>query len=151
MKFDQEAQSILEQWRDEGSLKQGLDRGQEAGWALLALVTVGLRSASQAEAFETGRELAHACANDPASAWVVENISCLSYIVGFVDAYQVSMVLREYYVRCARKPICLPRRGVQKGMVQGLVTDWLRRTPTDHDQSARVVLLSVLATAYPCD
>jgi hypothetical protein len=30
MKFDQEAQSILEQWWDEGSLKQGLDRWQEA-------------------------------------------------------------------------------------------------------------------------
>jgi Rap1a immunity proteins len=119
-------------------------------WVALALLAGDLSGASPAEAFETGRDLAHACGDNLSSERVIGNALCLGYIAGFVDAYRVSLGLLERHAPTVKPPICLPSHGVQKGQVMGLVNEWLKRTPADHDQSARVVLWSVLSTAYPC-
>jgi Rap1a immunity proteins len=121
-----------------------------AGWAALALLTVGLSGGSPAEAFGTGHELGGACAEGPSVEQAVRNVTCLSYIAGFVDAYQLSMAVLERQAPRTKKAICLLSRGIEKGQVMALVNDRLKRTPTELDQSARTVLWSVLATAYPC-
>jgi len=121
-----------------------------AGWVALALLTVGLSGGSPAEAFGTGRELGRACVDGPSSEQVVGNLECLAYIAEFLDAYQMSMAVMERQAPRAGKPICFPPRGIEKGQVMALINDRLKRIPTELDQSARIVLLSVLATAYPC-
>ncbi|HSF29843.1 MAG TPA: Rap1a/Tai family immunity protein [Candidatus Tectomicrobia bacterium] len=118
---------------------------------VLVLLAVCLGGSANLEAFDTGAELGDACAGGTSAEQVVHRLRCLSYIGGFLDAYQLSMAVLEHQAPRAKKPICLPPRGVEKGQVMALVNDRLKRIPTEREQSARIVLFSVLATAYSCE
>jgi Rap1a immunity proteins len=118
---------------------------------VVCMLAVLVALVGQPEAIETGRELAQMCAGGEATDQMIGNLLCAGYIDGFVDAYQVSMAVMEHQAPKARKPICLPHRGVEIGQVQALVVDWLKRHPKDHDSTARTVGYEVLATAYPCE
>jgi Rap1a immunity proteins len=120
------------------------------GWAALGLLIFCLSGRSPAEAVATGRELAAACADGPSTEQIFLSTHCMAYLSGFVDAYQLSMAVMERQVPKAKKPICLPPRGVDHGQMKALVNDWLKRNPSEHDETARTVVYLVLATAYPC-
>ena len=121
-----------------------------SGWAAIGLLTVGLSGTSPVKAFDTGRELGRVCAEGSSDEQIVRNLVCMAYLSGFTDAYVVSMAVMEHQAPKARKPICLPDRGVQLELVKLLVNDWLKQNPSDLAETARSVVYRVLATAYPC-
>jgi hypothetical protein len=75
-----------------------------------------------------------------------QKLSCLSYVLGFVDG----MASAAVNAPSGRRAVCIPSEGVSGFQMVRIVTKWLEDHPKDLHTSARVQVLMAFRDAFPC-
>ena len=78
---------------------------------------------------------------------LVKQFGCLSYLQGFLDAYQVTTAT---ILGAKREVICLPDRGLSTEQALLVVTKWMRENLSVLRESARGLIFLSLLKAFPC-
>jgi hypothetical protein len=66
------------------------------------------------------------------------------YISGFTDSHSIMLMGKKATI------YCYPPQGIENGQVARIVAKYLRESPKELHQSARLCLLLALRNAFPC-
>lgn len=75
---------------------------------------------------------------------VLNFLSCIKYISGVIDGFQVMARVSD------TKIICMPKTGISNDQAVKLFVKWINERPEQMHQTARTELLVMLRTTFPC-
>jgi hypothetical protein len=116
------------------------------------LVGLGMLVATTASAapWERGDQMLWACKGEgpePENA-LFGQITCVAYLSGFLDSHSIAVSLGD-----SREEVnfCLPAAGISNDQAKRIVIKWLESHPSQLHHSSRMLVLSALREALPCN